>query len=303
MHELQRVVRRPDIESAAADLIKSRRTQNTRDAYTLDFTRWITFCYARAIDPGLPSLVNAIEFRESLHELAPASVQRVLGTLSSLYGAFISYGLVRINPFDRKLLPRPEITSAGRTALVSDDSALRMIEVTRADHSARGRRDTALLQLLYDTGLRRSSVISMRWDALIQESGKWIATVFVKGGADERMAFTEACAEALARWRPSSSPLFVFPHRNGVEPMNLTTVNKILTARAREAGVPHVHPHSFRASYITTAYDAQIYEHEIQGSAHHKSADTTRRYDRRSRGESVADAVSQFRQAKLKEKE
>ena len=56
-----------------------------------------------------------------------------------------------------------------------------------------------------------------------------------------------------------------------------------------------VHPHSFRAAYITDALDSGLQLHEVQAAVHHADPATTLRYDRRERGAGVAAQVEKFR--------
>jgi integrase len=272
-------------------MIESRRTENTRKAYTADFSAWLTFCYSRGHDPGQPSLPVAVLFRKHLEEkFGPATVARVLATCSILYRGFQANDMVRVNPFDRTILPRPPKSKEGKTPTVPEADAQKILATAAKDRTPSGRRDYAVLRLLYDTGLRRSSLVSIQRSLINRE--KLETRIFIKGGREEKVNFPQESLEALDAW------LAVSPEGDLVFDLDLATVNKIVAALAKRAGVPHVHPHQFRASFITDAYEAKIPEKEIQGASHHARVDTTNSYNRNEHGGGVANAVASWRRRK-----
>lgn len=56
-----------------------------------------------------------------------------------------------------------------------------------------------------------------------------------------------------------------------------------------------MHPHQFRATFITEALDAGVPLHEVQAAVHHADPRTTQRYDRGARGAGVTAALEKFR--------
>jgi integrase len=293
------VVRSNAIEDAAEHLISSRKSENTRGAYRRDWECWCDHADPRGIAISRPTLVDSIGFREALrveHEYGTASIARVLATLAFFYRAFQAAGLVKVNPFDRAWLPRDEV-EVGKTRAVEIDDAQKVIAAVVADESRGGRRDLALLRLLYDTGTRRASVRNaLRADLDFTTN---TLRVIVKGGKPRLLPFTTECATALRAWfelAPESRYVFPSNRRDATNrPLNLATINRIVKERAAEAHVEHLHPHRFRAAFITDAYSAGIPERDIQTAAHHADASMTRRYDRGVRGQRVADQVAAFR--------
>ncbi len=100
--------------------------------------------------------------------------------------------------------------------------------------------------------------------------------------------------EALDRWLTVApqSP-YLFPGKRGH--IALATINLIVKRRAAQVGAMRIHPHSFRAAFVTAAYDAELPEREIQASVHHSDPATTRKYDRKVRGRQVAKNIEKFR--------
>lgn len=281
--------------AAARELVAAKRSRHTRTAYTADLERWLGFCSLAGVDPALATLGHATRFRDGLLErLAPASVLRALTALSAIYRKLLPARIVAANPFHAAVLGRPVVPRIGRTEAVDDDAARRMILLA----SQESPRDAALLRLLYDTGLRRMSVARLRRDEIRRVQGRLVLRVPLKGGLEGEVFLPPACARTLEAWilvAPSSE--HVFPGRDG-GPIDESVVNHVVGRWAKAAGAEGVHPHRFRAAFVTSAYDAGIPEREIQASVHHSDPDTTRRYDRGSRGSEVAEKVALERERK-----
>jgi len=207
-----------------------------------------------------------------------------------MYGAALEREtpLASWNPFRR--LPRPPADAYTRTEALADPDARLILA------SAKGTRDRVILRLLYDTGMRRSSVASLERDAVIFRGEKTVLRIVVKGNRRFEAELPSVTAELLLRWlKESSSTRWVFPARNSAQHIHASAINKIVTACARKGGVGSAHPHQFRASYVTTALDAGVPLHEVQASVHHADPKMTLRYDRGQRGTGVSSAVAKFR--------
>lgn len=297
-HFLVPIRQRSIFEQAASQLIAAKKSPHTRAAYTADVDRWIEFCHAMRGDPMRPSLVLATAFREHLTASGSiATTRRRLAAISFIYRELRKHQVVETNPFHPSVLPWPALSRIGKTPIVKDEVVRRMMESAASDDMY-GLRDTALLRLLYDCGLRRASAISLTRQNLRQQEGNTYIRVVVKGGTEREVRLPARTAETLQRWIAAAPPSpYVFPGARG-GPMNLASVNKIVRKRGKEAGDDDVHPHRFRASFITAAYDAGIPERDIQESVHHADARTTRLYDRHQRGTEVPDRVASLRDEK-----
>jgi integrase len=280
-------------EQHARTLISTRRSPHTRTAYSHDLATWLDWCRQRGLEPETPVLDDAVAFRDHLGALlAPASARRCLAALSSIYRKLLLARVARANPFHPTFLPWPPAGSIGTTVAVTDKTAQAMLAAAAA---AQGLRDVAVLRLLYDTGLRRESVARLLRADLRQEGSQLILRTLVKGEKRVELAVPPETGAAVAAWLAHAPPsLYVFAGQHG-QPWNVTRVNQIVARWATAAGGEHVHPHCFRAAFITTAYDTGLPEHEIQAAAHHADPKTTRRYDRGQRGGAVMEAVAKRR--------
>ncbi len=286
---------------AAKEHAESRAAAGTRSLYLLDLERWLAFCKT----PEKPTLAQATRFRDQLQAKAAAqTVRRTITALSSMYEAACSRErpLATWNPF--KKLPRPSADLYARTEAISERDAKAILVAAEADGSPRGRRDAVILHLLYSTGLRRSSVAALRWSDRYQQSTTRLRVV-VKGGKLREVELPSSVAEHLRSWallfgvEAMATSEFMFPSiKNPNKPITPSAINEIVRLRAKQAGLKGIHPHQFRAAYVTAALDAGVPLHEVQASVHHASPTTTLRYDRGQRGAGVTSAVAKHRAKK-----
>lgn len=285
-------------EQAARDHARSRAAIGTRYLYEADLDHWLEHCARLGVNPAVPTLAAATAFRDELRgRCAPQTVRRVLAALSSMYEAALGHEQPRAtwNPFKR--LPRPPADLYAKTEAVSEEDAQKILAA-----AVDNRRDSAILYLLYSTGLRRESVALLRRDRVFRRDGMLIARVIVKGEKEREVEIPDAAAAALTEWiARSPEGKYVFPARGGRGPLTPPAVNKIVKRWAERAGVGHVHPHQFRAAFATHGLDVMAL-HEVQAAMHHLDPNTTLRYDRRIRGKGVTSAVAKHR-AKLKGEE
>lgn len=287
------------LEEAVAYLLKTRKTKNTRDAYTLDWKQWREFAAGAGLDLTSPTVMDALRYHEALKsKYGAATCARRLASLAFFYRALQAAALVRVNPFDSAWLPRDAVAT-GITRAADLNASDRLLQTVAKDLSLEGIRDMALLSLIASSGARRASVRgALREDVdLITNTLR----VVLKGGKIDFLKFTKSCAEALRRWiKIAPASRFLFPSAvhgvdGALEGIALSTVNRILTARCIEAGVEHLHPHQFRSAFITDGYSAKVPERDLQVAAHHADAAMTRKYDRGVRGEHVADKIEAYR--------
>lgn len=117
--------------------------------------------------------------------------------------------------------------------------------------SFRDRRDTAIIRLFVDTGMRLSEAATLRVQDLALSTAQ--LTVIGKGGHQRRIAFGTATARAMgaylsvrAQHRDSSAPALWLGLKG---PMTSSGIAQVIKRRARMAGIPDCHPHRFRHTF------------------------------------------------------
>jgi integrase len=173
---------------------------------------------------------------------------------------------------------------AGRSVHAAEFTAL--LRVCAADASAAGRRDAALLAVLYTTGARRSEVIGLRREDY--DPGERSLRITGKGGKERLEYLHERAALLLGAWLApqdaAAGPLFTPVHRSGAiqrRAMTDAAVRNVVVKRRRQALLPPMTPHDFRRTFIGNLLDAGVDLATAQHLVGHASPATTARYDRR----------------------
>jgi integrase len=150
-----------------------------------------------------------------------------------------------------------------------------------------GRRDAALVALLYGGGLRRSEAVAL--DVTDHDTETGALTIRRGKGRRDRIAYaSNGAKDALDAWLEARGrdpgPLFVPVDKAGrIHSRRITdqAVLYILRKRAGEAGVQAFSPHDLRRTFISDLLDLGADISTIKSLAGHANVTTTARYDRR----------------------
>ncbi|SPE19122.1 Integrase family protein [Candidatus Sulfotelmatomonas gaucii] len=160
----------------------------------------------------------------------------------------------------------------------------KLLAVTRSDQTVRGRRDLAILSVLYGAGLRRAELTHL--DLAHVEVSRLM--VFGKGRQWRTTHLGQDAVTALEGWLlirgTAPGALFLPIHRSGaLRPRRLSTeaVARIVAQRAQAAGVGKLHPHDLRRAFATRLLETGVDVLVVQRILGHRSVTTTQIYDGR----------------------
>ncbi|NOZ93283.1 MAG: tyrosine recombinase [Acidobacteria bacterium] len=260
-------------------------SQRTLTAYRREVRRFAEFAGEELGRKG-PGEVGAGDVRGYLAHLrssglAARSVQRALASLRSWFRFLHGEGLVPANPAE--LVPHPRVERR-LPPTVPAEVIGRMLDGV-ADTSA-GRRDRAILELLYGAGLRVGELVDLDLDDL--DRGRRLVRVSGKGRKERIVPFGTKAQQAIeaylperARWRAGKiledgDPLFV--NQRGSR-LSDRSVRRILDAAVtRTAGLYGLHPHALRHAFATHLLEAGMDLRAIQELLGHASLATTQVY-------------------------
>jgi site-specific recombinase XerD len=246
------------------------------DAETLDWAA-LRFQHTSAIRAALAE------------RYAPAGANKALAALRGTLKAAWRLGLVDAETYHRAAdVPtvRGERPLAGRALSAGELAAL--FRVCGADARANGRRDAALLAVLYAAGLRRSEATGLDVADYDAEAGT-LRVRHGKGGKVRVVPLNPQAQAALGEWlaargnEPGS--LFQAVDQAGrirPGPMSSQAVALMLRRRGRQAHlVRPCSPHDFRRTFVSDLLDLGTDLVTVQKLAGHSNVTTTARYDRR----------------------
>jgi integrase/recombinase XerC len=268
--------------SQIASYLDHLRVERRMSAHTLDnYNRDLQALAGWMQQAGIASLsqlggedVRTFIASEHRRGLAPASLQRRLSALRSLFKFLVARGELKASPAQGLRAPK----SARKLPQVLDpDETAQLVEV--ATDTPLGRRDRAMLELFYSSGLRLSELCALRWRQLDLDEG--LVHVTGKGNKQRVVPVGSYARAALKAWRadtPSAPTAAVFPGR-GDATISPRAVQLRLRAAAQRQGVwKRVHPHLLRHSFASHVLESSGDLRGVQELLGHADIATTQIY-------------------------
>lgn len=203
-----------------------------------------------------------------------ASVGRALAAIRSCFRFMVRRGLIEKNP--ARVVSSPRLPKK-LVSFLPVDETWELLGNTAAG-SPREKRDRAMLELLYATGIRVSELCGLdavdvdRSQRTLRVMGKGSKERVVPVGAPALRAIGEYLAERL------DEDGSLFRNSRGGR-LTARSAHRIVRARAREAGLARrVSPHTLRHTFATHLLDAGADLRLIQDLLGHSRLSTTQKY-------------------------
>ncbi|HLF32095.1 MAG TPA: tyrosine recombinase XerC [Xanthomonadales bacterium] len=229
-----------------------------------------------------PAVVTEHEIRALVSRLhrqgqGSRSLQRLLAAIRSFYRWLIKEGHAGNNPAMAVRGPKQVRTLP---ATLDADSVTRLLAFP-ADTTL-ARRDKAMMELFYSSGLRLSELAGLTWTQVDTASG--MLTVTGKGNKTRMVPFGRTAAAALGEWRKvraefaSFDEPVIFVSRNG-NPIATRTIQARVRYWARRQGLPqNVYPHLLRHSFASHLLESSGDLRGVQELLGHSDISTTQVY-------------------------
>jgi len=255
--------------------VERRMSAHTLDAYRRDLEALQHWAQARevSVDALDGDALRAFIADEHRRGLSASSLQRRLSACRGYYAWQLKHQRLEADPTLGLKAPRaprrlPQVLDA--------DEAVQLVEVP-VDGEL-GRRDRALLELFYSSGLRLSELCALTWRDIDFASG--LVNVLGKGNRQRRVPFGRPARQALQDWQKESrggAGTPVFPGRNG--PISQRAVQVRIKQLAQRQGLfKHVHPHMLRHSFASHILESSGDLRGVQELLGHADIATTQIY-------------------------
>ncbi len=221
----------------------------------------------RALDArGVRAYLAALHTRG----LDPTSVARKLAAVRSWCRFLVRRGVLPHNPARQIRAPR---LSRKLVSFLPIDETVALMDAPRATA-----RDTAIVELLYASGLRVSELVGL--DLRDVDRAGMTVRVLGKGGKERIVPFgtaaDRALRELLGERGEAAGPLFL--NRRGGR-LTVRSVHTIVRRRAAAVGIGRrVSPHTLRHTFATHLLDSGADLRMIQELLGHSRLSTTQRY-------------------------
>lgn len=214
--------------------------------------------------------------------LARSSLARKLASVRRFFGFLVDEGFRNDDP--ASALARPQARRALPKVLSHEDVERLFAEVDRRMQASTGRvqaiRLSALLELLYGSGLRATELVSLDIRAI--GSDRPFAILRGKGGKERLVPVSDRARLAVSKWlevRPTGSN-WLFP--SGKSHLSRVRLFQIIKDVSAEAGIPpeRISPHVLRHAFATHLLEGGADLRALQTMLGHSDIATTEIYTR-----------------------
>lgn len=252
---------------------------HTLDGYRRDLNKLLAYCEREQLDDW--AALDAARLRRLVARLhmdgqSARSLARLLSATRGLYRYLIREGHCRHDPANGLTPPKgerrlPKTLDADRAAQLLDGAL---------EDDFIARRDQAMLELFYSSGLRLSELVALDLDGLDLPAG--LVRVRGKGNKTRELPVGRKAREALQQWlplrtlaNPPDGALFISRQGRRIGP-------RAVQLRVRQAGISelgqHVHPHMLRHSFASHMLESSQDLRAVQELLGHADIATTQIY-------------------------
>ena len=169
-------------------------SRNTASSYKRDITNFINWLNYQKIPLNKSSNDDAEHFIKYLaqQDLTAASINRKISSLKGFFNHLLNINLIGINPFGDVLLQSKQ---KNIPKSISEEDVMKLLDSPNPN-SFIGKRDKAILELLYATGMRISELINIEYANFDFE--RCVVKVRGKGSKERLIPYGPEASKALS---------------------------------------------------------------------------------------------------------
>ena len=264
-------------------LIEKGAAGNTLEAYGRDLKRYVSFLEQKGLtDVRRANSQTVIDFLVQIKDegLSANSMNRLLAALRGFYKFLLQEKVLDESPLAHIELAKVWM----RLPDTVSKEEMNLILSQPGDQTPFALRDSAMLELLYATGLRVSELISLTMNSINWQVGFLI--VMGKGSKERVVPIGKAAYDCVRRYVDEARPRLLkskttdalFLNRFGGA-FTRQGLWKIIIHYAQKAGLQkNVHPHTFRHSFASHLLDGGADLRAVQVMLGHADISTTQIY-------------------------
>jgi site-specific recombinase XerD len=259
------------------------------------YTDSVKALYAFLVDQRMPADVEGVD-AEHLRAFLLAEERRTSAVSAAVHfrNLRVFFGWLageeeRSNPNPMDRIEGPKVNKKAKT-FFSDDELARLLKTCQGSSFA-DRRDTAIIRVLIDTGLRVSELANLRYDRDNESHNDVFLAqrklrIRLKGGDETWVPIGKKASAALDRYirvrarhaQASSAWLWLGVQGHNTAHMTDSGIRDMVGRRGEQAGIQNVHPHRFRRSFADKWLEAGGSTDDLMHITGWKTYDMVREY-------------------------
>jgi integrase/recombinase XerD len=255
---------------------------NTIEAYESDLQKLRGYLSDAHIVPENASTEILRDFLIEISSLGihPRSQARILSSIKSFYHFLIYRNILDNDPTELLESPKTGLRLPEVLSIREIDEIIAVIDLSKSE----GRRNRAIIEVLYGSGLRVSELVGLQLSKLYPKEEYML--VEGKGSKQRLVPMSKQEIKQIELWMLNRNALdikkgnedFVFLNRRGTK-LTRDMIFKIVKQLSLLAGVrKNVSPHTFRHSFATHLLENGANLRAIQQLLGHESITTTQLY-------------------------
>ncbi len=233
---------------------KKQVSENTMLAYRSDLQRMITYLRGNgvvSVEQITETQLNSFILSAEREGLKASSIVRLISSIHSFFDYLTKKGILKEDPAERIKAPKADPTEQ---EIISLDELEALLTAPDAD-TPKGLRDRAMLEVLYATGVRLNSLLTLK---LPQVQLKYKVLLVCEGDQNRVLPLGQPACDALEAYlergrdalkKPDSDPDVLFYNKAGEE-MTRQGFFKRITEYTKKEGLPNITPRILRNSMI-----------------------------------------------------
>lgn len=249
------------------------KSKRTIEQYKLHLSRMLCY-FNKAIDKIHENdLFIYLTKYKNIRKVSNTYLNNIRRVFSSFFGWLNNKGFISNNP------------AIGLEAIKTEKKIRKGFsdeELDKLKRVCKQKRDLALIEFMYSTGVRASELVSLNKGDI--DYYRKSAIVYGKGNKEREVYLTPIACSYLKEYldvrkdnNDANDALFVgsrFPYKR----LSVAGVERILKKLGEDAGVENVHPHRFRRTMATNILNKGMPIEEVKELLGHSKLDTTMIY-------------------------
>lgn len=252
------------------------------------FHRWLVTEGEPTDTEGLTRQLVQAYLADLVSTRAPSTAEAHFKWLQQFFKWLVEEDEVDASPMQG--VKRPSVPE-GLVPVIPDDDLVRLLKACDG-RDLKARRDTAIVRLFLDTGVRLGGMASMLVDGL--DLDEQTVAIVLKGRGEHVLPFGAKTAQALDRYlrvrrrHPRAHLPYLWLGQRGA--FGHAGIAAMIGRRAEQAGIGHIHPHQFRHTHAHVWLNSDGGETDLMTLMGWKSRDMLGRYAKSAAQQRARDA-------------